>query len=172
MSIFSEITEEDAERRLLIAVWGSPPDSDALHSFGCMSFGLRHLQSGHRPVSGWYHLLSEDVGCKKHLRVASKDRPSVPVMQSRVARPAPVGTSIPEVNKVIAGPERHHLAIERSQYAGFGFSVVDGCPARVGRVDATSRAEEAGLQRGDLIVRVNGQNVSRSSSTSVARCIK
>ncbi|WAR22916.1 RGS3-like protein [Mya arenaria] len=140
-----------------------------------MSFGLRHLQSGERPVSGWYHLLTEDVGCKKHLKFTPTDRPSVPVMQSHIPRSALLCTSmheIPKVNKLVSGSERLQISVQRSPYGGFGFSVVDACPVRVSRVDSTSRAEEAGLHPGDLIVRVNGQNVSRSTSTSVARCIK
>ena len=35
-----------------------------------------------------------------------------------------------------------------------------------------SSAAAAGLQRGDCIVAINGQNVSRSSSDSVARIVR
>ncbi|WAR22918.1 RGS3-like protein [Mya arenaria] len=170
-----EVSEEDEGRRLLIAVWGRKSHSGPTETFGCMSFGLRHLQSGERPVSGWYHLLTEDVGCKKHLKFTPTDRPLVPVMQSHIPRSALLCTSvheIPKVNKLVSGSERLQISVQRSPYGGFGFSVVDACPVRVSRVDSTSRAEEAGLHPGDLIVRVNGQNVSRSTSTSVARCIK
>ncbi|XP_052775854.1 uncharacterized protein LOC128213836 [Mya arenaria] len=170
-----EVSEEDEGRRLLIAVWGRKSHTGPTETFGCMSFGLRHLQSGERPVSGWYHLLTEDVGCKKHLMVAPRDRPSVPVMQSRIPRSSPLGTSvleIPKVNKLVSGSERLQISVKRSTYGGFGFSVVDACPVRVSRVDGTSGAEEAGLRPGDLVFRVNGQNVSRSTSTSVARRIK
>ncbi|WAR00074.1 RGS3-like protein [Mya arenaria] len=171
---FSEVSEADEGRRLLAAVWGQKSNSGPIESFGCMSFGLKHLKSGERPVSGWYHLLAEDVGCKKHLKV-SENRPCFPVMQSRIARPAPVDIGvheISEVNKVINGPERLQISVQRSPFGGFGFSVVDACPVRIGRVDGASRAEEAGIRPGDLVVRVNGQNVSRSTSASVARCIK
>ncbi|KAH3693874.1 hypothetical protein DPMN_081313 [Dreissena polymorpha] len=142
-------------------------------SLGCMSFGVRHLQSGDRPVSGWYHLLAADVGCKKHLKVTGKARPTVPVMQSREIRPTPHGAPhIPKVNQVVPGDFRHVISVLRSPHGSFGFSVVDSCPVKVGRVDGASRAQEAGLRPGDLIIRVNGQNVSRSTSSSVARCIK
>ncbi|WAR00140.1 RGS3-like protein, partial [Mya arenaria] len=170
---FSEVSEEDEGRRLLATVWGQKSNSGPIESFGCMSFGLKHLKSGERPVSGWYHLLAEDVGCKKHLKV-SENRPCFPVMQSRIARPGPFGVGvdeISEVNKVVNGPERLQISVQRSPFGGFGFSVVDACPVRIGRVDGASRAEEAGIRPGDLVVRVNGQNVSRSTSASVARCI-
>ena len=39
-------------------------------------------------------------------------------------------------------------------------------------VYTASRAEQSGLHSGDLIIRVNGQNVSRSTSVSVAKIIK
>ena len=41
---------------------------------GCTSFGLRHLKRAEKEVNGWYHLLTEDVGCKKHLQVATRQR--------------------------------------------------------------------------------------------------
>ena len=61
------------------------------------------------------------------------------------------------------------VAIKRGS-AGYGFSVVGGCPVKVGRVDAGSPA--AGLQKGDLIVSINGKNVSRSTNDSVAKIVK
>ena len=44
---------------------------------GCTSFGLRHLKRAEKEVNGWYHLLAEEVGCKKHLHVATKKRPEI-----------------------------------------------------------------------------------------------
>ncbi|XP_060553687.1 uncharacterized protein LOC132714782 isoform X2 [Ruditapes philippinarum] len=160
-----EVGDDDVHRRLLLTVYHR--DSSGNHeSLGCTSFGIRHLQQGNREVNGWYHLLTDSVGHKKHLRVTAKDRPSVPVMQSREPR------QIPAVNRDVPDLDRLDLTIYRSQYGGFGFSVVDSCPVKIGRVDGSSSAQEVGLQKGDLVIRVNGQNVSRSTSVSVARCIK
>ncbi|XP_045190798.2 uncharacterized protein LOC123547613 [Mercenaria mercenaria] len=160
-----EVGDDDVHRRLLLTVYHR--DCSGNHeSLGCTSFGIRHLQQGNREVSGWYHLLTDSVGRKKHLRVTVKDRPSVPVMQSREPR------QIPAVNRDVPDLDRLELTIYRSQYGGFGFTVVDSCPVKIGRVDGSSNAQEAGLQKGDLVIRVNGQNVSRSTSVSVARCIK
>ncbi|PVD28313.1 hypothetical protein C0Q70_10900 [Pomacea canaliculata] len=55
---------------------------------------------------------------------------------------------------------------------GFGFSVVEEFPVRVGRVDLASPAEKAGLKVGDFIVKVNNQNASRSTVASVAKLVK
>ncbi|XP_053407877.1 uncharacterized protein LOC123547611 isoform X2 [Mercenaria mercenaria] len=160
-----EVGDDDVHRRLLLTVYHR--DYSGNHeSLGCTSFGIRHLQQGNREVNGWYHLLTDSVGHKKHLRVTVKDRPSVPVMQSREPR------QIPAVNRDVPDLDRLELTIYRSQYGGFGFTVVDSCPVKIGRVDGSSYAQEAGLQKGDLVIRVNGQNVSRSTSVSVARCIK
>lgn len=45
-------------------------------------------------------------------------------------------------------------------------------PVKVGRVDRASPAETAGLHPGDCIIKVNGQNVSRSQAGSVAKLVK
>ena len=55
---------------------------------------------------------------------------------------------------------------------GFGFSVVDSFPVKVGRVDDASPAKMGGLKKGDYIIKVNGQNVSRSTCVSVAKLVK
>ena len=61
--------------------------------------------------------------------------------------------------------------IKRGRH-GYGFSLTGASPVHVARVDEGSHAEHSGLQKGDNIVRINGQNVSRSTSDSVAKIIK
>lgn len=80
-------------------------------------------------------------------------------------------SNIPSVNKDVWGTESLTLTLHRGKN-GFGFSVVEACPVRVGRVDGSSPAEASGLQPGDIIVRLNKQNVSRSTATSVAKLVK
>lgn len=75
------------------------------------------------------------------------------------------------MNKDVWGAESVTLTLHRGKN-GFGFTVIEACPVRVGRVDRASPAESAGLQPGDIIIRLNKQNVSRSTSTSVAKLIK
>lgn len=56
--------------------------------------------------------------------------------------------------------------------AGYGFTVKGSCPAVVSDVDRRTPAYSAGLRRGDCVVRVNGQNVSRSMAESVTKIIR
>ncbi|PVD28169.1 hypothetical protein C0Q70_10754 [Pomacea canaliculata] len=75
-------------------------------------------------------------------------------------------------------PHHHHQARlfrykwREASMHGFGFSLVEEFPVRVGRVDLASPAEKAGLKVGDFIVKVNNQNVSRSTVASVAKLVK
>ena len=46
---------------------------------GCMSFGIRHLTNPKKEVSGWYYLLTEDIGRKKHLQVSQRLKPQLRV---------------------------------------------------------------------------------------------
>ena len=41
---------------------------------GCMSFGLKPLIARRKAVAGWFQLLNEDVGHRKHLRVSTFSR--------------------------------------------------------------------------------------------------
>ena len=44
---------------------------------GCMSFGVKHLiaRTAHRDVEGWYYLLSENLGHRKHLVASMTAKP-------------------------------------------------------------------------------------------------
>ena len=54
-----------------------------------MSFGVRSLLAGKKAVNGWYYLLTEDVGKRKHLLVSDKSE-----CEEK-------GQNIPRVNKDI-----------------------------------------------------------------------
>ncbi|KAJ8300366.1 hypothetical protein KUTeg_021885 [Tegillarca granosa] len=136
-----ELLEEDCNKRLLISVWHRDQTNSGSEFLGCMSFGIRHLLNPKKEVSGWYYLLTEDIGRKKHLQVSAKQKPLLKVK------------------------------VQRGKH-GFGFSVIESCPVKVGRVDGASPAENAGLRPGDCIIRVNNQNVSRSQAASVAKLVK
>ncbi|XP_076454818.1 uncharacterized protein LOC143289654 [Babylonia areolata] len=56
--------------------------------------------------------------------------------------------------------------------SGFGFTITEDSPVRVGRVEHDSPAEEAGVRAGDSIIMVNQRNVSRSTINGVARLIR
>ncbi|XP_052222379.1 uncharacterized protein LOC127838592 isoform X1 [Dreissena polymorpha] len=157
-----ELSEEDHNKRLFISVWHCDQSASLNEFLGCMSFGIRHLTNPKKEVNSWYYLLTEDIGRKKHLQVSAHRHPHLKTRNS---------ANVPTVNKDVWGTESLDLTLQRGKN-GFGFTVVEGCPARVGRVDRASPAETAGLQPGDLIIRLNKQNVSRSTATSVAKLIK
>ena len=44
---------------------------------GCMSFGIRPLLSQRKSISGWYYLLNDELGSRKHLKVQDQEMTSV-----------------------------------------------------------------------------------------------
>lgn len=52
---------------------------DSSEFLGCTSFGIRHLINPRKDTDGWYYLLTEEVGRKKHLKVSSKNQPKLQV---------------------------------------------------------------------------------------------
>ncbi|XP_035826990.1 uncharacterized protein LOC101864471 [Aplysia californica] len=79
--------------------------------------------------------------------------------------------SIPQINQAVEGNERVVISVPRGK-SGYGFSFVGELPPKIGRVDKASPAEQAGLRTGDQVVKINGQNVSRSSCEGVAHLVK
>ena len=63
------------------------------------------------------------------------------------------------------------LVIKRGK-RGYGFSVTGSSPACVRRVEDGSVAWRAGLRVDDAVIRINGQNVSRSIADSVAKIVR
>ena len=41
---------------------------------GCMSFGIHHLKKSSKVIDGWYYLLTDDIGRRKHLQVGNKEK--------------------------------------------------------------------------------------------------
>ncbi|KAL5011950.1 hypothetical protein ScPMuIL_010501 [Solemya velum] len=158
-----ELLEEDQNKRLLVSIWNGA-HSKSCEFLGCMSFGVKHLTDPTKDVSGWYYLLTEDIGRRKHLRVCSKQKPGLQVRNTDQ-------NNIPIINKDIGKTETRTLMIPRGKQ-GFGFTVLESWPVKVGRIDGVSPAEEAGLQPGDCIIRVNSLNVSRSTAPSVAKLVR
>ena len=63
------------------------------------------------------------------------------------------------------------IVMKRGQ-RGYGFSVTGSSPACVRRVDGGSAACQAGLRELDAVIRINGQNVSKSIADSVAKIVR
>nr|XP_020450774.1 regulator of G-protein signaling 3-like isoform X2 [Monopterus albus] len=58
--------------RLLVSVFRQPADNRCSQLIGCMSFGIGSLISSSKIVIGWFYLLGEEFGQRKHLRVTSQ----------------------------------------------------------------------------------------------------
>jgi len=153
-----EMLDEDRNKRLFLSVWHRDKARHQCEFLGCMSFGMGHIEK--KPVTGWYYLLTGDVGHKKHLAVKENK-------QGLMDR-----NNIPTVNQDCMWMEPHMLIVKRPSKAGFGFSINGTCPVQVCKIEAGSPAEVAGLQKEDCIIRIDGLNVSRSTSESVARIIR
>ncbi|KAK3594506.1 hypothetical protein CHS0354_007144 [Potamilus streckersoni] len=162
----SELTDEDHHKRVMISIWKQDPVTRLNEFGGCTSFGVARLMNPNKAVNGWYYLLTETVGRKKHMQIATKDK-----LLATINRRASLLPVIPAINKDISGVEQLKLTVHRGR-GGFGFTLMESCPVKVGRVDRGSRASETDLREDDAIVRVNGENVSRSTSVSVAKLIK
>ena len=61
--------------RLLIEVMAISKDHRR-QLVGCMSFGIRPLLSQRKSISGWYYLLNDELGCRKHLKVQDQEMTS------------------------------------------------------------------------------------------------
>ncbi|KAK2167897.1 hypothetical protein LSH36_22g00005 [Paralvinella palmiformis] len=78
---------------------------------------------------------------------------------------------VPEINVDLINMDTVTVVIKRGK-RGYGFSVTGSSPATVRRVEDGSAADQAGLHVGDAVIRINGQNVSRSIADSVAKIVR
>ena len=72
-------------------------------------------------------------------------------------------------------PQVAHLSLP--MYCGpseqsYGLHLAQGCPTVISRVEAGSPADRAGLQEGDRVVAINGQDVQEMYPDSVAAVIR
>uniref|UniRef100_A0A2C9M8D8 PDZ domain-containing protein n=1 Tax=Biomphalaria glabrata TaxID=6526 RepID=A0A2C9M8D8_BIOGL len=148
--------------------------SSASEFLGCMSFGVQSLLE--KDLDGWYYLLTEEVGRKKHLQAHTKPKPVLTARSKSTSWLSSLLQRLVTVIKLVTvisveGLERIVITVQRGKN-GFGFSFVDEFPPKVGRVDRASPAEQAGVKKGDMVIRINGQNVSRSTCEGVAHLVK
>ena len=78
--VFNEVfeitpTTTSGRSRLLIEVMAISKDHRR-QLMGCMSFGIRPLLSQRKSISGWYYLLNDELGCRKHLKVQNQEMTS------------------------------------------------------------------------------------------------
>ncbi|XP_019735155.1 regulator of G-protein signaling 3a [Hippocampus comes] len=158
------IRDKDLHKRLLFTVWNSNSASRRSALLGCMSFGVRSLTQPHKEVRGWYYLLKEEVGVRKHLRVPAqqKSHHSEAVLSNHGAAPE---TQRPENMQCLT------VTILRGK-DGYGFTICSDSPVRVQAVDPGGPADQAGLQQLDTLLQLNGQPVEQWKCADLAHAIR
>ena len=78
--VFNEVfeitpTTNSGRPRLLVEVMAISKDHRR-QLVGCMSFGIRPLLSQRKSISGWYYLLNDELGSRKHLKVQDQEMTS------------------------------------------------------------------------------------------------
>ncbi|KAL3872435.1 hypothetical protein ACJMK2_040362 [Sinanodonta woodiana] len=154
-----ELTDEDLYKRILISIWHQDPMKRSNEFLGCTSFGIARLRKILTAVKGWYYLLNETMGRKKHMQINKRER-----LMASFNRRASLPAVIPAINKDITGVQNLKMTVHKDR-EGFGFTLVESCPVKVGRVKRDSHAAEAGLMEDDVVIRINGVNVSRSTNS-------
>ncbi|XP_056875888.1 regulator of G-protein signaling 3a isoform X3 [Takifugu flavidus] len=160
VSISSRVNQGDLPKRMIFTMWNSASAARCSMLLGCMSFGVRSLLD--KEVEGWYYLLSEELGRKKHLKVPTRSRYSVEaVLSNHGAAPE---TTRPENMQCLT------VTILRGK-DGYGFTICSDSPVRVQAVDPGGPADQAGLQQLDTLLQLNGQPVEQWKCVDLAHAI-
>ncbi|KAM7368932.1 hypothetical protein PAMP_013235 [Pampus punctatissimus] len=75
------VGDKDLHKRLLFTMWNSDSTTRMSVLLGCMSFGVRSLMDSDKEVQGWYYLLGEELGRKKHLKVPTQHNINTTVLR-------------------------------------------------------------------------------------------
>ena len=59
-----------------------------------------------------------------------------------------------------------------ASYQTLGFTLAGYCPCHIAKLESNSSAASAGLQVGDLVIKINGKNVSRAKCESIVKIIR
>uniref|UniRef100_A0A3B3D268 Regulator of G-protein signaling 3-like n=2 Tax=Oryzias melastigma TaxID=30732 RepID=A0A3B3D268_ORYME len=157
------VSEEDLHKRLLITMWHFDSTTRMSELLGCMSFGLRSLTDADKEVHGWYYLLGEELGRRKHLKVPEQHIHTLEaVLSNHGAAPE---TNHPEIMQCLT------VTILRGK-DGYGFTICSDSPVRVQAVDPGGPADQAGLQQLDTLLQLNGQPVEQWKCVDLAHAIR
>ncbi|XP_051269140.1 regulator of G-protein signaling 3a isoform X1 [Dicentrarchus labrax] len=158
------VSEEDLRKRLLFTMWNSNSTTRMSALLGCMSFGVCSLMDPDKEVEGWYYLLGEELGRKKHLKVPTKlnQHSTEAVLSNHGAAPE---TNRPENMQCLT------VTILRGK-DGYGFTICSDSPVRVQAVDPGGPADQAGLQQLDTLLQLNGQPVEQWKCVDLAHAIR
>ncbi|XP_056259016.1 regulator of G-protein signaling 3a isoform X2 [Seriola aureovittata] len=158
------VSEDDLHKRLLFTMWNSDSTTRMSALLGCMSFGVCSLMDTDQEVHGWYYLLGEELGRKKHLKVPTQHNyhTTEAVLSNHGAA---AETKRPENMQCLT------VTILRGK-DGYGFTICSDSPVRVQAVDPGGPADQAGLQQLDTLLQLNGQPVEQWKCVDLAHAIR
>ena len=81
-------------------------------------------------------------------------------------------SSLSRMSATDRGAERSRTLIIHKDEAGYGLTLSGDKPTRVQTVRAGGASDRAGVRPGDVIIKVNGQQVTESSHTDVVKLIQ
>ncbi|XP_068191840.1 regulator of G-protein signaling 3a isoform X1 [Antennarius striatus] len=158
------VGEGDLHKRLLFTMWNSDSIKRVSALLGCMSFGVCSLMELDKEIRGWYYLLGEELGRKKHLKVSTQH--NYDCTEAALSNHG----GAPETNR----PENMQcltVTILRGK-DGYGFTICSDSPVRVQAVDPGGPADQAGLQQLDTLLQLNGQPVEQWKCVDLAHAIR
>ena len=195
------IEEEDSNKRLLVSVWNYEKATQEGILLGCMSFGILNLLDKKNKVKGWYYILGENLGERKHMEVRVKKKISnknCPAekkinqleldgryctlskhrnesMYSRLAnnQTDQMKQANDPFTELIKSKQMssHRVSIQKKSNS-YGLTLFDGCPAKVSHVIQGSAAQVAGIKAGDHMISINDQLVEKMYSNTVAKILQ
>jgi hypothetical protein len=153
------LKEEDCNKRLFISVWIRERASRC-EMVGCMSFLVSNIIELGKEVNGWYQLLDEVQGKVENIKVPG----SLTTMGSMSSLTS-TASAPPSITKNYA------VTLIRSP-TGYGFKVTPGSPVYINDITEGMPAHQSDIQIGDLILEVEGTDVTRADGDMVANMIK
>ncbi|KAL5483794.1 hypothetical protein EMCRGX_G020209 [Ephydatia muelleri] len=140
---------EDYAKRLHISVWVHY-NTARNELIGCMSFLVADLLGPNKGVNGWFQLLDKDEGRSSSVRVAAA---------------SPGESTLPP-------PFKNYAVTLVKSAAGYGFNISGPSPVFVTKVEEGLPASQADMQVGDLLVEVEGTDVTHASGEHIISIIK
>ena len=80
-----KLKKKDQEKRLIVTVYEQDNKTKVTSIIGCTSFGINNLIKNKNTIDGWYYLLNQSLGSKKHLQVSDlvgKEQQKMPLSNS------------------------------------------------------------------------------------------
>ncbi|XP_063688281.1 uncharacterized protein LOC134821461 isoform X7 [Bolinopsis microptera] len=147
-----KIEEGDSSQRLLVSLWNQGDVED--YSCGGMSFSIDEYAKPNTSVNGWYYLLDDLEAERSNIRCVQ-----------------PVKNHVVSTNKISLAADKRPVKIQRNA-KGLGFAVVSDGPVIVTSVENGGPAAAGGLLKGDMILAVNGKEVSDLSCAYVSKLLR